>query len=271
MLKDLFSNRLFIGALVFFIFCVVGSLLYQQHVERQAAEALAEAQARVKAFNERQKAARTETSESGALRGEGVLSQSELDASETETPSLSVEALKKIASEVEISEAEREAFYRSHGLEPPPAGHTYMINRDGSIELIKDGVPIVELHSRQGFDAVYLSEEDWELYQALKGMTNDYIIGTENIPPEVVEMARERLEALKANGQGPIFTGTVSTVWEDLTPPSPEVESGAYYAKVAAAYLELGITPELRKRRNTYHYDYDLIGQLIAEFKEALR
>ena len=271
MLKDLFSNRLFIGALVFCIFCVVGSLLYQQHVERQAAEALAAAQARVKAFNERQKAARAETSESGDLRADGVLPLGELDAPETENTSLSAEELKEFASDVEISEAEREAFYRSHGLEPPPAGHTYMINRDGSIELIKDGVPIVELHSRQGFDAVYLSEEDWKLYQALWGMTHHHVIETENIPPEVVEMARERLETLKANGQGPIFTGTVSTVWEDLTPPSPEVESEAYYAKVAAAYLELGITPELRKRRSRKHMDYDLIGQLIAEFKEALR
>ena len=42
MLKDVFSNRLFIGALAFFIFCVGGSLLYQQHVERQVEKQLAE-------------------------------------------------------------------------------------------------------------------------------------------------------------------------------------------------------------------------------------
>ena len=41
MLKDLFSNRLFIGALAFFVFCVVGSLLYMKHVERQGAKELA--------------------------------------------------------------------------------------------------------------------------------------------------------------------------------------------------------------------------------------
>lgn len=276
MLKDLFSNRLFIGALAFFIFCVVGSLLYMWHVERQGAEDLAEVQARVKAFNERQKAARAETSESGDLRGDGVLSPGELDAPETETTSLSVEELKKIISDVEISEAEREAFYRSLGLEPPPAGYTYIMNQDRSIELIKDGVPIVELHSYQGFDAVYLSEEDWKLYQALKGMTHHHIIETESIPPEVVEIAQERLEALEANGQGPIFTGTTAVVWDSLVESSQEEAARqegdrAYEAKVAAAYLELGITPELRRSRDSQHFDYDLIGQLIAEFKEELR
>lgn len=276
MLKDLFSNRLFIGALVFFIFCVVGSLLYQQHVERQGAEALAAAQARVKAFNERQKAARAETSESGNLRADGVLPLGELDAPETETNSLSAEELKKIASDVEISEAESEAFYRSLGLEPPPAGYTYIMNQDGTIELIKDGVPIVELHSRQGFDVLYLSEEDWKLYQALWGMTHPHVIETERIPPEVVEMAKERLEALKSNGQGPIFTGTRAVVWDGIVEPSQEEAaeqegSRIYQAKVAAAYLELGITPELRRQRNRKHMDYDLIEQLIAEFKEELR
>ena len=34
MLKSLFSNRLFIGALAFFVFCVCGSLLYSWHVHR---------------------------------------------------------------------------------------------------------------------------------------------------------------------------------------------------------------------------------------------
>ena len=40
MLKELFSNHLFIGALAFFVLCVVGSLLYMQHVERPGAEEL---------------------------------------------------------------------------------------------------------------------------------------------------------------------------------------------------------------------------------------
>ena len=263
MFKNLFSNRLFIGALAFFILCVVGSLLYWQHVEKQSARELAETLARVKAFNERQKAARAVASDDAAPLGE-------LEVPEI-TPSLSAEELKDFASDVEISEAEREEFYSSFGLDPPPAGYTYTMNQDGTIELIKDGVPIVELHSRQGFDVLYLSEEDWKLYQALWGMTHHNVIETRNIPPEVVEMARERLEALKSNGQGPIFTGTTAVVWNGLKEPSRAEGRAAYEAKVAEAYLELGITPELRRNRNRKHMDYDLIDQLIAEFKEELR
>ena len=41
MLRELFSNRLFIGALAFFILCVVGGTLYIAHVERQGIEDVA--------------------------------------------------------------------------------------------------------------------------------------------------------------------------------------------------------------------------------------
>ncbi len=48
MLKELFSNRLFIGALAFFILCVVGGSLYISHVEKQDVEELATDEAPVK-------------------------------------------------------------------------------------------------------------------------------------------------------------------------------------------------------------------------------
>ena len=54
MLRTLFSNRLFLGALAFFVLCVGGSLLYQQHVVQQGAEELAETQDRVSQWNENQ-------------------------------------------------------------------------------------------------------------------------------------------------------------------------------------------------------------------------
>lgn len=270
MLKELFSSRLFLGALAFFVLCVGGSLLYLQHLENQGAENLAEAHRRVKSYNERLKAARAGTSESGDLRIDGAHHTAPLETPEIAT-SLSAEELKDITSDGEISEAESEEFYHSLGLVPPPAGYTYIMNQDGSIEIIKDGIHIVELHSRQGFDVLYLSEEDWKLYQALWGMTHHNVIENRNIPPEVVEMAQERLEALKANGQGPIFTGTTAVVWDGLIEPSQAEGRRKYEVKVTEAYLKLGITPELRQRRNRNHMDYDLIEQLIAEFKEELR
>ena len=54
MFKDLFSNRLFIGALAFFVLSVGGGLLYMWHVQRQGAEELADTQERVRRWNERQ-------------------------------------------------------------------------------------------------------------------------------------------------------------------------------------------------------------------------
>ena len=55
MLKDLFNNRLFIGALAFFVLMVVGGTFYIWHVERQEAAKLAENQAHIKALTEKQK------------------------------------------------------------------------------------------------------------------------------------------------------------------------------------------------------------------------
>ena len=54
MLKELFSNRLFIGALAFFILSVVGGMLYISHVEKQSVEELATDEDRVKQLTEKQ-------------------------------------------------------------------------------------------------------------------------------------------------------------------------------------------------------------------------
>lgn len=77
MLKDLFQNRLFIGALVFFVLCVGGSLLYMWHVEREGAEYDAETQDRVAQWNEKQpqptaKATVGDTSQGGHFHEDGT-------------------------------------------------------------------------------------------------------------------------------------------------------------------------------------------------------
>lgn len=54
MLKELFSNRLFIGALAFLILCVVGGTLYISHVEKQDVAELATDEAPVKQLTEKQ-------------------------------------------------------------------------------------------------------------------------------------------------------------------------------------------------------------------------
>ena len=54
MLKDLFSNRLFIGALAFFVLMVVSGTLYMQHVQRQTDSELAGTNERLKNLTEKQ-------------------------------------------------------------------------------------------------------------------------------------------------------------------------------------------------------------------------
>lgn len=78
MLKELFSNRLFIGALAFFILSVVGGMLYISHVEKQGAEELARDEARVKQLADKQqpqptaKAPVGDTSQGGHFHEDGT-------------------------------------------------------------------------------------------------------------------------------------------------------------------------------------------------------
>ena len=78
MLKELFSNRLFIGALAFFILSVVGGMLYISHVEKQGAEKLATDKDRVKQVTEKQqqqptaKAPVGDTSQGGHVHADGT-------------------------------------------------------------------------------------------------------------------------------------------------------------------------------------------------------
>ena len=57
MFRDIFTNRLFTGALAFFVLCVGGILLYMHHEAQKGAEYAAETEDRVRQLNERQKEA----------------------------------------------------------------------------------------------------------------------------------------------------------------------------------------------------------------------
>ena len=54
MFRDILKNRLFIGALAFFIFCVGGSLFYYSHQMQKGAEYQKETEERVRQWNEKQ-------------------------------------------------------------------------------------------------------------------------------------------------------------------------------------------------------------------------
>ena len=176
------------------------------------------------------------------------------------------DALRELAS-LAPSEEEIQDFYREQGLEPPPAGYTYTQTKDGNIQLIKDGEPLVEIYTENRFDVGYLSDKDWELYQALDGMTHEYIIETEKIPPEIVALAQEQKEALEQKAQGPIPYAKALTIYSRLkTPADDEKVDRKIDEKLEEAYGQLG----LRRDRATYHYDYELINQLVIDFQKEV-
>ena len=78
MLKELFSNRLFMGALAFFILFVIGGTLYISHVEKQDAEELATDEYSVKQGTEKQQQQPTaevlvgDTSQGGHFHEDGT-------------------------------------------------------------------------------------------------------------------------------------------------------------------------------------------------------
>ena len=68
MFRDIFKNRLFIGALAFFVLCVAGSLLYMHHEKQKRVEYEKETQDRVRQWNDKQVG---DTSEGGDFHADG--------------------------------------------------------------------------------------------------------------------------------------------------------------------------------------------------------
>ena len=195
MLKALFSNRLFIGALAFFVLCVAGSLLYQQHVERQSARELVETQERIKVLTGKPKSKPTaevsvgDTSQGGHFHDDGTFhaqphetpTPAVPDASET--PAAAAGELKprpgsfleKYLSQFSPAEAKRamSAWYGQAGVPPPPRGYEYIwddawvVKRDadGNPVLNKIGEPYIQVHTITAFAP---NPEQARRYKALK-------------------------------------------------------------------------------------------------------
>lgn len=174
MLKDLFSNRLFIGALAFFILCVGGSLLYRHHENQKGAAYQKETQDRIQQWNERQKPITAEVPEGDTLQGghshadgtkhngEETTQPAEKKLTHTEIMQLPLEQQKQIFA----------SFYTQHGLKPPPRGYTYrwkepgipLLDENGEPILHKRGEPIVEITVQKAFTPTM---EEYKMLQAL--------------------------------------------------------------------------------------------------------
>ncbi len=114
MFKELFSNRLFIGVLAFFVLCVAGSLLYMQHVKRQDAANLAETRERIKQWDAARKtpAPVADTSQGGHWQGDEW--HAEPHAASTASKQTAQTGKNVVSS---LTESEIKALYRQLGKE----------------------------------------------------------------------------------------------------------------------------------------------------------
>ena len=103
MLKDLFSNRLFIGALAFFVLMIVGGTLYLRHIQRQDQIALERTQEQLKQWKAQQKQTpkvpEGDTSQGGHFHSDGTWHDQP-----HETPAVTPEAAFESLSDAELAE-----------------------------------------------------------------------------------------------------------------------------------------------------------------------
>ena len=142
MLKDLFQNRLFIGALAFFIFCVVGGTLYMWHVEREGAEYTAETQARGSPLTENAQPTTAVADggdsadgdvhvDSDSLKSDGSRPDSATTSGgETSVPELSEAEVERLLAENRAQQAKHRADYIAEWGEPPPPDLSWQHYRD---------------------------------------------------------------------------------------------------------------------------------------------
>lgn len=174
MLKNLFSNRLFLGALAFFILCVGGSLLYQQHVYKETDKALAETKAFQQWWKARQENPPSDATETPKSE---FVEAVEVGASPVNDPSVDEAENENVPDfwSLPVEERQRifDQFYLQRGLKPPPKGYKYrwkeigvpLLDENGNPVLQKEGEPLVEIKMGIGFAPTL---EEYERYKQLR-------------------------------------------------------------------------------------------------------
>lgn len=254
MLKDLFNNRLFIGALAFFVLMVVGGTFYIWHVERQEAAKLAETQAHIKQWNEKQKSPEpttveapvVDTSQGGHFHADGTFHAGPHDALIPKTSAQLPMASSGERVLTKEQEAEWQKYWADMGLEPPPSGYGYQWDENGKVSLFQYNVPEFEIKWSEketpGQDYYKLTDEEWRRHRALRHIISQTPLRltqehekmlregkpfpTVTYAPGVVELAKQRLAELdrKASGRTPKVSTTVSWNREPTKKELEEIE-----------------------------------------------
>ncbi len=292
MFKELFSNRLFIGALVLFIFCVVGSLLYMQHVKRQDTANLAETQQRVKQWDEKQNPTTAEVNEGDTSPG----GHFHADGTSHEGPHVDALMPPKTLAQLPIAssgervltkgqKAEIRKFWADLRLEPPPKGYGYRWDENGKASLFEYNVPRYETkwttEEVPGQDYYKLTNEEWARHRVLQHIisqnplrltpeqtkmvtlegkpfpTVDYATG-------VVELAKEWLSELERKASGPVPNVSSAVTWT-RQPTQRELQ------EIARKEVELLNALEKPGRPSPGPWDEDLIAEVVKELEAEIQ
>ncbi len=276
MLKDLFSNRLFIGALAFFVLCVCGSLLYMQHVKKQTAEDLAAHKERIKELTSEQKptteAPVGDTSQSGHFHADGTW-HAKPQWPITRKPE-NVDGVRTVDNEGstnghEVS-AEELAFWEKHGVAPPPQGYTYVQLTDGTKHLQKKNVMVVSVNrgTTPEFNLGWLPDDAYYYYDALIGLSSgENLIGVGRLTPAETARAREMLDAFEnAWAVATNISFNASGAYEaDHAHRAYADEDKAIAEKERELKAELGIS-ENRQR----DFDVDVMREILTQIQKEL-
>ncbi len=238
MLKAPFSNRLFLGALAFFVLCVGGSLLYMQHVKKQSARELAETQERIKAITEKQtptaEAPVEETLQHGRVHAAPREPVETLhDGSQSETSLTLEEKIRAHQQWVASAEGQKviNAAYKQAGLEPPPPNHYYVKDENGVFQLHSIFEPVVQIRLIDGFAPTPAQLERYlDLQESLSdAMRRDAYAEVDRIRSEIETLRYE------ARGKVPQAIGS----W--MTKAAKSKVDFAMREKTAQAYRDLGL------------------------------
>lgn len=140
MFKELFSNRLFIGALAFFIFSVVGGSLYIWHVEREGVKELARDEEHLKRRAKKKQvpvsdidgsdSAGADVHLEGADRQSAQQKNGAASGGDTAMPHLSEEEVERLLAKNRARQAKERADYIAEWGEPPPPDSSWQHFRD---------------------------------------------------------------------------------------------------------------------------------------------
>ena len=243
MLKELFSNRLFIGALAFFILSVVGGTLYISHVERKGVEQSSVTEEYVTQLTEARsnRPGKEPTIGKGAVddtsQGEGVHENEIFDLQPSTkgvlSPQDKTDKYSRSGSEP-ATKAEYEAWRAKYkadmGVYPPPQGYYHWKDRDG-VHLVKNGEPYVKIKTYIGFRP---SPAQLETYQEL---LNQKVQAWRKGARVEYDRIVKKIEEIRSSSPGEIPNiGGVAFIGIE-----PDVANAKAQEKLKAAFEELGI------------------------------